>query len=92
MLVELSNRVKKILHKIPEHVLAKLLAWIDLVENEGLHKARLRSGFHDESLKGILKEKRSIRLSRQWRAIYTVKASEVKFILIEEITPHEYKK
>ena len=44
---------------------------IDLVENEGIKDARRQPGFQGEPLKGRLLGKRSIRLSKQWRVIYT---------------------
>jgi hypothetical protein len=33
-----------------------------------------------------------VELSRQWRAIYSLKKDVVEFVLIEKVTPHEYKK
>ena len=90
--VELSKEAKKAVLKAPRHIAAKLLAWVDLVESEGLEEARIRPGFHDEPLRGILKGKRSIRLSLQWRAIYSIKKDKIEFILVEKVTPHEYKK
>lgn len=90
MLVELSKNAEKILRKAPKHVVAKLLAWVDLVEQDGLDHARIRPGFHDEPLKGSLKGKRSIRLSKQWRAIYSIKKNKIEFILVERVTPHDY--
>ena len=70
----------------------KLLAWIEIVEIDGLEEAKNLSGFRDESLKGLLKGKRSIRLSKKWRAIYCVERGVVEFVLVEKVTPHEYKK
>lgn len=90
--VELSKDAKKSLNKAPRHIVAKLLAWVDLVEVEGMEEARIRPGYHDEPLKGTFKGKRSIRLSKQWRAIYSIKQNKVEFVLIEKVTPHDYKK
>jgi proteic killer suppression protein len=64
LLVELSKDAKKAVSKAPKHIVTKLLAWVDLVETEGLEEARKRPGFHDEPLKGELRGKRSIRLSK----------------------------
>lgn len=90
MQVELSKDAQKALRKTPKHIVAKLLAWVDLVEQEGIGEARIRPGFHDEPLKGILKGKRSIRLSKQWRAIYSIRKNKIEFVLIERVTPHDY--
>jgi len=92
LLVELSKDAKKSLEKAPRHIVTKLLAWVDLVELEGMEEARIRPGYHDEPLKGTLKRKRSIRLSKQWRAIYSIKQNRVEFVLVEKVTPHDYKK
>ena len=55
--VELSKNSKKSLSKAPRHIVMKFLAWVDLVETNGLEKARMRPGFHDEPLKGELRGK-----------------------------------
>jgi toxin HigB-1 len=58
---------------------------------EGLKGLRDSKGYNDEALKGDRLGQRSIRLNRQWRAIYTQKDRQ-SFILItlEEVTPHDY--
>jgi proteic killer suppression protein len=35
---------------------------------------------------------RSIRLNRQWRAIYTLEsdAARIEFVRVDEVTPHKY--
>jgi proteic killer suppression protein len=49
------------------------------------------AGFHDEPLKGKRRGQRSIRLSRQWRAIYEIRTDgRTQFISVEEVTPHAY--
>jgi proteic killer suppression protein len=63
-----------------------------MVEQDGIEEARRIPGYHDEPLRGELKGKRSIRLSRQWRAIYSIQNNTVEFVLVEKVTPHEYKK
>jgi proteic killer suppression protein len=90
--VILSERVKKQLKKTPEHIVKKLLAWIDSVEDRGLRQTQMIKSFHDEPLKGKKTGHRSIRLSKQWRAEYTIHNNKLKveFILIEEVHPHAY--
>ncbi len=69
----------------------KLLAWVEAVESDGLDVTRRVPGFHDEPLKGQCRGQRSIRLSRQWRAIYTIAADhDVQLVSVEEVTPHAY--
>lgn len=90
--VVFSDKVKKQLKKIPEHIVAKLLAWVDSVEDCGLRITQMTKSFHDEPLKGKKFGRRSIRLSKKWRAEYTIQNHkiEIEFILIEEVHPHEY--
>jgi proteic killer suppression protein len=67
------------------------MAWIESVEEDGLEMTRRVPGFHDEPLKGKRRGQRSIRLSRQWRAIYGINADDMaEFVSIEEVTPHDY--
>ncbi len=47
-------------------------------------------GYHDEPLKGKRKGQRSIRLSKSYRAIYTIKKNEIEFVSIEEVNKHDY--
>jgi len=71
--------------------------WISYVEKDGLEEVRKIPSYHDEPLKGERAGQRSIRLSKSFRAIYTVRQDETaerthifKFVLIEEVTKHDY--
>jgi proteic killer suppression protein len=75
---------------VPRHVAIKLGAWAEDVAARGLEEVRKTPGYHDEPLKGRRKGQRSIRLSRAYRAIYTVHEDGVEFVLIEEVTKHGY--
>ena len=71
------------------------MAWVESVEEDGLEMTRRVPGFHDEPLKGQRQGQRSIRLSRQWRAIYVIRADGgaregAHLVSVEEVTPHEY--
>jgi len=88
--VEVSVSVNKNLHKIPSPIKKKLFTWVAAVEERGLHEIRKIPGYHDEALKGDRQGQRSIRLNKQWRAIYSVINKKIEFILIEEVTPHDY--
>ena len=68
----------------------QLTSLIEAIELGGLREVRKLSGFHDEPLRGKRKGQRSIRLSRSYRAIYTIKKDKVEFILIEEVNKHDY--
>lgn len=89
--VLLSRTAEKQLRKAPRHVAAKLLEWIDGVEEEGLEETRRIPGYHDEPLRGDRKGQRSIRLSGSWRAVYVMIGwQNVQGIRIEEVTNHDY--
>ena len=68
----------------------KFLGWVELVERDGLEEARKTSGFHDEVLGGKRKGQRSVRLSRSYRAFYSIKRDEIEFVLVEEVNKHDY--
>lgn len=89
--VVLSSLARKQLKQTPRHIVENLAAWVDDVESQGLEEARKVPGYHDELLHGERQGRRSIRLSRSYRAIYVVKGEGVaQFALIEEITKHAY--
>lgn len=87
--VLLSKKVEKQLTKIPQHIAIKLAAWIEDVGSCGIYEVRKIPGYHDEPLKGQRKGERSIRLSKQYRAIYII-LSERALIQIVEVNKHEY--
>lgn len=89
--VQLSRLAQKQLVKIPQHVVSKLKAWIDAFETEGLEEVRKIPGYHDEPLRGQRSGERSIRLSKSYRAIYTIRQDHtIEFVMIEEVNKHDY--
>jgi proteic killer suppression protein len=90
-IVELSKQAQKDLQKIPEHIKTKLLVWIDSVEQLGVYQVRKIPGYHDEPLKGNRLGQRSIRLSKAYRAIYTMTPKgSMELITVEEVNKHDY--
>jgi proteic killer suppression protein len=90
--VEVSRLAIKQLRKAPQHVAAKLEAWIDDVEDRGIEEVRKVPGYNDHPLKGELAGKRAIRLSLKWRAVYVIRPDEaaVQFVEVQEVHPHDY--
>jgi toxin HigB-1 len=89
--VSIAPRAEKQLGKAPRHIVDKLLAWVLWIEREGIEEVRKIPGFHDEPLKGKRRGRRSIRLSRAYRAIYRVAESGgLEIVLVEEVTKHGY--
>ena len=88
--VILTARAKRDLKGLPSHIVIKLMAWVDDVENRGLEEVRKTPGYHDEPLKGKRKGERSIRLSKSYRAIYKIKKDTIEFVSVEEVSKHEY--
>jgi len=79
------------MRRTPSHIVEKLYLWVRLVEGKGLMFSRTIPGFHDEPLKGVRAGQRSIRLSRAYRAIYTVTPSaEIEVVTVEEVNKHDY--
>ena len=89
--VILTRRAQRQIQKVPRHVVVKLQAWVEMVEREGLSQTRRIPGFHDEPLHGKLQGKRSIRLSRSYRAIYRLLINGgAELVTLEEVTKHDY--
>jgi proteic killer suppression protein len=86
--VVLAPSVGRALPRLPQHIRRKLAAWVAAVEAQGLEEIRRLRGYHDEPLAGPRAGQRSIRLSRSYRAIYSVQADAV--IRVEEVTKHAY--
>ena len=88
--VEFSHRVHKDLDKVPSYIRSKFYVWLKTIDEIGLERTRIISGFHDEPLKGKRLDQRSVRLNRAYRAIYVLKESKIKVIHILEVTKHDY--
>ena len=88
--VNLSPQAKKDLKVVPQHIRDKFEGWVKAVEKEGLRQVQKTPGYHDEPLKGKRKGQRSIRLSRQYRANYSIEGDEIKVVIVEEVHKHGY--
>ena len=89
--IQITKQALKDLKKTPVYIQEKFRAWLVAVNKAGLEETRKRPGWHDEPLIGDRKGQRSIRLNKQWRAIYVIKSNpQIEFIEVKEVTPHEY--
>lgn len=89
--VKISRQALKALRQAPLYIQEKFRAWLVAVNKAGLVETRKRPGWHDEPLHGNRKGQRSIRLNKQWRAIYVIKDDgTIEFVEIIEVTPHDY--
>ena len=89
--VTLSVGAKKDLRRCPVFIARKLMAWVGAVQLDGLERTRRLPGYHDEPLHGEWKGFRSIRLSRSYRAIYSIQDDgSFEFVLVETVNKHEY--
>lgn len=87
----LSTKAQKQIIKLPKFIQSKLRLWIFDVENSGLFEVQKIPGYHDEPLKGVRKNQRSIRLNKAYRAIYEIRNNDViEFLLIIEVNKHDY--
>ncbi len=88
--VDLSM-ISKVMGKIPIEVRLKLWRWIKSVQTQGLEETRKISGYHDEPLKGQRIGQRSIRLTKAYRAIYTLYFDgSIRIVFIQEVHKHDY--
>jgi toxin HigB-1 len=86
-----QKAVTKQLERIPTHIAKKFYAWVTAVKLAGLRSVRTAPGFHDEPLKGKRLGQRSIRLSREYRAIYEERRDgTIEFVEVIEVNKHEY--
>jgi proteic killer suppression protein len=92
--VEITELVKKQLRKLPRYIAVKFLGWVTAVRLNGLEEVRKVPGFHDEPVKGTA-GRRSIRLSRGYRAYYRIVTRDhdevtVEMVRVEGVDKHEY--
>lgn len=85
------RRISKTLGKLPKEVLERYEKWKDIVNLSGPDGLKLIRGFNDEPLKGDWKGWRSSRLNLQYRVIYRIEREKV-FVVVEKITPHDYRR
>ena len=89
--VQITKSALKDLKRIPLYLQEKFRSWLVAVNKAGLEETRKRPGWHDEPLLGDRKGQRSIRLNKQWRAIYIIKGNgTIEFVEVTEVMPHEY--
>lgn len=89
--VKIAQSAIKDLKKISVHIVKKLQAWVDDVGHHGLSEIRKIPGYHDEPLKGKRSGQRSIRLSKAYRAFYTIENDgSIRFIEVREVNKHDY--
>lgn len=89
--IRITKQALKDLKKTPRYIQEKFRAWLEAVTRAGLEETRKRPGWHDEPLKGDRKGQRSIRLNKQWRAIYIIENDgTIEFVDVMEVTPHDY--
>jgi proteic killer suppression protein len=89
--VELNDKAKHNIKKVPAHILIKLYEWIEAVSHDGLLEVRKIPGYHDEPLKGDRRGQRSIRLSKAYRAIYIINnKDEMEIVEVIEVNKHDY--
>ena len=81
--VRISKSALKDLKRTPQYIQEKFRACLVSVHKAGVEKTRKSLGWHDEPLQGERKGPRSIRLNKQWRAIYLIKEEgNIEFIEI----------
>lgn len=89
--VKITRQALKGLRRTPVYIQEKFRAWLVAVNKAGLMETRKCIGWHDEPLHGRRQGQRSIRLNKQWRAIYIIKDDgEIEFVEIIEVMPHVY--
>lgn len=88
--VVISKQAGKQLEKLQRYVADLFLAWVLDVERRGLEEVKKVPSYHDEPCKGKLKDLRSIRLTRGYRAYYRIEHNQVEFVFVERVDKHEY--
>lgn len=79
------------LNDVPEQLMAKVLEWRNMVEENGLHASRQDSSLNDEAVGGT--DLRAVRLNHKYRLFYRVVKSEgVSYVRVTTVNPHQYQR
>ena len=76
---------------VPLEVQRRYEKWKDILEISGPQGLRHIKGFHDETLGGKQKGRRSSRLGLKYRVIYQVRKQQL-MVLVVELTTHDYRR
>ena len=85
-----SKLFSKQIAKADSLVKTKYFTWLESVKSDGLNTVQSQKKWRDHALTGNRFGQRSITLGGKWRAIYQIKNDEIKFIEMQELTPHDY--
>jgi proteic killer suppression protein len=69
---------------------AKYYSWLESIATYGYEAVKTQVKWHDHPLHGDREGQRAIKIGGKWRAIYLFKKTEIIFIEMQEITPHDY--
>jgi proteic killer suppression protein len=90
--VLITTRAARSLKKVPKQVSVNFFLWEQEVSKHGLEQVRKIPGYHDEQLRGKLKNYvRSFRLGQGYRGYYSIQGDIIKFVSVEEVNKHDYK-
>lgn len=85
--VFLVSEAEEELDEAPPPIRRKFDQWVVLVQGYG---PWLKGGWRTEALQGALKGFYSIRLNRQWRAIFEIRPE--RNVVVIRIVAHDYKR
>ena len=85
------RRLDKQCAAVPQEILKRYEKWKDIAVVSGPLGLRQIAGFHDETLAGAWKGRRSSRLGARYRVIYRVLPDELTFQVMS-ITAHDYRR
>jgi addiction module RelE/StbE family toxin len=89
--IEEHRRVDKQCASAPQEILKRYEKWKDIAAISGPPGLRQIAGFRDEALSGEWRGYRSSRLGLQYRVIYRILASDMRFQIIS-VTAHDYRR
>jgi toxin HigB-1 len=91
--VNLSKRTERSIKTLPKQIAVNFFIWKREIEAHGIDVVKKIPGYHDEPLQGKLKGFiRSVRLGLGYRLFYRIIESKVKYLLVEDVNHHDYKK
>ncbi len=88
--VKLTSGAKKDLKGLAKNISESFQVWVKAVIRLGLSEASKGKGYNLENLKGKRQHQMSVRLSRGYRVIFTVRGGEIEVVTVEEVNNHKY--
>lgn len=88
--VEITDRAKKDLKKLPREIFVSFGNWVAEVEEDGIGQIAKRRGYNLEKLDGKRAGQWTIRLNQAYRVFFVIIKGTPQVLSVLEVNKHKY--